>query len=253
MISSSLAKLTESAEVHEAMVTVDSLRIAEELGGERTLPDGWSLPRLRVAAMLSIADLLDGQLEEIVRDSADELLQSNDENQIPVFRKWLAYLNSARSSSTALSIDDLLFFAAAGLLAERPVEVRSVLRQHQLRKNLESACSPSGNDWKALVRSKITAAIVYLVIQEDHLDLQKAAQLIGEIADAQAKFEAAWLNSKADAGRDAITLLGYYHLAQAVTRTSEFLLVGSLEKDGRVVHDFGPELGRLLVKSEEYF
>ncbi|MCU0527450.1 MAG: DEAD/DEAH box helicase, partial [Elainella sp. Prado103] len=52
--------------------------------------------------------------------------------------------------------------------------------------------------------------------------------------------------------RDALKLIGFYHVAQAVLRTSEFLLVGSVTTDNRSVSDFAPELRRLLVRAEEF-
>src|SRR5262249_39165078 len=48
-------------------------------------------------------------------------------------------------------------------------------------------------------------------------------------------------------------LLGFYHLAEAVRRVSEFLLAGTVTTNGRPVNDVLAELRRLLVRAEEYF
>src|SRR5208282_321024 len=172
---------------------------------------------------------------------------------LSAFSKWDGYVNAALDSFQNPALDELLFFSCVGLLARRPIEVRSLLRRPQVRaviKALEQR--PGEQDWPENVRRAIGTALLSLVQQADHKDVSHAAELMRVLAVQQGEIEGKWLTESADSSRDALELLCYYHVAQAVIRTSEFLLVGTVERDGRQLSDFAPELGRLLVKAEDY-
>lgn len=253
-----LAILTDSELVQTTLRDVDTLRLFRELGVAANGQNGStaSASRLRVAATIALADLLgETTVDDYLKQAAPtDATDSRTQIALTVFRKWCGYFDAMVESRRSLTADDLMFFATAGLIANRPTDVRSVLRQAPNRNIIEEAIkSAHASEWSRRVRATISVSLLLLVLQADYNDVAQAGRLLQNLAKDQRQFESEWLNRQPDSSRDALALLGYYHLGQAVVRTSEFLLLGSVTKNGRVSEGFGPELARLLVKAEEYF
>jgi hypothetical protein len=107
------------------------------------------------------------------------------------------------------------------------------LRRPQVRAVIKALEQRTGEqDWPENVRRAIGTALLSLDQQEDHKDVSHAAELMRVLAVQQREIEGKWLTESADSSRDALELLCYYHVAQAVIRTSEFLFVGTVERDG---------------------
>lgn len=254
-MTASLTRLSESAAVQLALRQVDSELLARELTGDANIFSGMdSVARLRVASIVSLNQLFADSTNDFLHIvSLEPTRLPPAETAMPVFRKWAAYLDALFESGQNPSPDELLFFAASGTLANRQIEVRSVLREPQSRATLNSVSAETKpQNWIRWVRESISSAIVFLVMQDDHQDVAKAGLLIKRLSDNQKLFEDTWLQAVSRPSHNALCLLGLYHLAQAVSRVSEFLLIGSIGKNGRTVHDFAPELGRLLTRAEEY-
>jgi helicase len=254
-----ITQLHDSTEIRALVQGVDEVRLARELGleeGLQGIPNAVS--RLRVAAYLSLSEVLgEGQVDNLLRQFSAEEDVADEEKSLMIFRKWSSYISALLEASEQLTVEDLLFFATAGLLGKRPVEIRTILRRKVIRNALDSAIEESRRmgpvEWEDRVTIDVSTAMLLLIRQEDHRDVASAGRIISRLADAQHEVESKWLSLQSNPRRNAIVLLGLYHLAQAVTRTSEFLLAGSVTNgNGQTVTDFAPELRRLLVRAEEY-
>lgn len=246
---SSLADLHNTSEIRELIRESDSAWLFESLG-DRKYEDKLheSTAKLRLAAYTSLSDLLSKiDFDDSFTEKLEEL--KRDES-ISVLKKWSAYIRSI-DGKEGLAIEDLLFFSTAGLLAEKPVEVRAMLKSE----SAEIAFEQSGvEDWSSRVKRNITASVLFLIRQDNHQDIRRSKELIDNLAKDQKELEEKWLSkNELDDKRRAVELLALYHLARAVSRVAEFLLMGSVETDGRVDKNVGPELRRLLSKAEEYF
>lgn len=242
----------DSREVYDLLYKVDSHRLARELGADDRQARGKS-PRLRVAAVLSLAELVatkqvDGLLRQFIADQRDEV-----PGAVASFRKWVGYIGSVVESGDVISVADLICAAAAGMLARRPTEVRGILRGGEARAAVDDALEDRRKaPWSQRVRENISLAILLLVRQGNHEDVQRANAVISELAAQQKEIEAEWLANREDPSQEATTLLGLYHLAHAVIRLSEFLLTGAIKSaDGTdTVTDLRAELQRLLIRAE---
>lgn len=207
---------------------------------------------LQVAAQLSLTQLLsDESIDDFLRRSSSITQQQNELAQNS-FQQWLTYLNSLSRLDNNLDIEELLSFSAVGFLAHRPTEVRHFLRLSQVKYFLNHQLEATYDDWKERVIKTITFALLVIIRQEDHNDIRLGGYLLQRLVADQKAYELDWLNTRSHPQRDAFSLLGLYHLSQALNRTAEYILSGSVETDGRRIRDFAPELRRLLVKSEEY-
>jgi superfamily II DNA/RNA helicase len=251
---STVAHLHDSHQIYSLLQELDTSRLAQELGAERANVSEPIL-KLRVAAYLSLSNLIgESSVDSTLRKLAsEEEIVSAEVEAATTFQKWSGYIKTLIEADQVLLINDLLFFSTAGFLANQPIEVRSVLRHETCRRVVDSSLdNADAREWTQRVKDNISAAILLLIRQEHHEDVKKAGDIIQELAKDQRKIEAEWLHKKANPQRDAISLLGLYHLAQVIIRTSEFLLAGSVEDEGQLITDFAPELRRLLVRSEEY-
>lgn len=251
-----LAELHDSAAVHALLRRVDTARLADELGArEYVTPDPDATSRLRVVASLAFAELLgEASVDQLLRTFAAEANgPAASKAQIASFRKWTGYINALLDAKIPPSLDDLFMFAASGLLARQPTEVRSILRQPLVRSSIRNQRDRASElPWSERVRFNVSYSLLLLVRQEGRSDLIASGDGIRRVAEDQRAFESSWLRTQTNARRDATTLLGYYHLAQALERLSEFLLVGTLRSGNQVITDFEPELRRLLVRAEEF-
>jgi helicase len=254
----SLSAVYDSARVRTALQDVDAARLSRQLDAD---VDGDEIrlagSQLRVAAFLSLSEIIgDRTVDSLLRQLAAEpdngaSLQSGPQG---AFAKWAGYLGSLKEAGVEPSIDDLLFFCTAGLLARQPVAVRHLLREPSVRQAVDKAVSVLVREgqWNVRVTTGVSVALLLLIRQEHHEDVSRAGEVISGLVRDQRSVERPWLDAQADSQRDAVGLLGLYHLAQAVVRTSEFLLAGSVNNDGQLATDIGVELRRLLVKAEEY-
>jgi helicase len=255
MSANSLSSLFETEEVRDLIrqADTDSLALELELSAKFVEDEEKTIPPLRLAAIASITSLLSNtSLDAWLREREQTNLES-DNNILTVFVNWNSYISYLITSSLTPDIDDLIYFATSGLLAKRPNEVRDLLRIKKTDKWFGSiAENVAKSDWLTKVRSNISLAILFIIRQQNHQDIKKAGEILKELSDLQKQVEAEWLHNRTNPQRDALKLLGYYNLAQAVLRTSEFLLVGSVEANGRIVNDIAGELRRLLVRAEEF-
>jgi hypothetical protein len=106
--------------------------------------------------------------------------------------------------------------------------------------------------WIDRVRSYVTIGILLIVRQSNREDIEAGGAVLHELAGFQREVETGWLDEQQNQKRDSLVLLSLYHLAQAVIRSAEFLLVGSVQSDGRSITDILPELRRYLVRAEEF-
>jgi helicase len=248
------AEIHNRAEIYSMINSVESIELNKVLGESHTI-NPRIISELRASATLAFADFFKDdnllQLQKSITLSEESKISTS----ISLFIKWDAYLNSLLEADITPSIDDLIFFCASGLFSRKNIEVRCLIRKEVVRKQVMKSLEATNNasDWLDQVRNLIGSALLSLVQQESHADVKNGSNLIQTLAIKQKEIESQWLEKSENSKRDALTLLGFYHLAQAIKRTSEFLLVGSIRSNDRVVSDFAPELNRLLLRAEEYF
>ncbi len=247
-----LSLLSEGTDVAHMLTQVDTSRLMQELGVDhRDDTVTKKVARLRVAATIALGQLFGEQrIDDYIRRSAQhEMVPA----ALGAFRKWSGLLSAMADADQSASVEELLCFAATGLMARRATEVRSGLHMPDTRNAI--AAELAGVDemtWAKRVRTSVSLALLLLVVQNDHADVAMASTILNRLSEDQRRFETEWLERSADDSRDALVLLGLYHLAQAVARTSEYLLVGSARRNDRGPRNFAPELARLLVRAEEY-
>ena len=214
--------------------------------------DGEAASRLRVAAIASYIDLVGGQrIEDWLKRDERASHQANGLAET-CFANWRGYLEGLAETNAIAVTDDLLFFAAAGFIADKPQEVRDTLRRSRLRGWLEhNRAELPRLDWLERVRAYVSLAVLLTVRQEGRADIEDGGAALRELAGFQRTVETEWITDQENQKRDALTLLGFYHLAEAVIKTSEFLLAGTLRSTGRP-RAITPELRRLLVRAEEF-
>ncbi|MCT7973659.1 DEAD/DEAH box helicase [Laspinema olomoucense] len=249
----SLNSLYNTERIMEIIRDLDTAKLAKELEAPVDANIESASSTLRVAAIAAITDLAgDESLDSWLRQrgaSTDDI----EERAKQVFVQWNSYLNALVEVDQYPDIDDLTLFSFAGLLARRPNEVRDFLRRPTPRRWLDDLKSAiAGLPWLEQVRSYVSSAVLFVIRQESHADVQAAGETIRQLAELQRQVEAIWLEQQNNQQREALRLLSFYHVGQAVLRTSEFLLAGSVVTDGRSVSDFGAELRRLLVRAEEF-
>ena len=234
-------------EIEDLLRDVDETRMAETLAAQRPAhPMSAIVARLHIAALAGLHD----QMGEA---GIDEVLRTVDQPQaqvgrhLGVFRTWEAYLEGLTEMDQPVSIEDRLGYAAAGFLARRDSEVRAFLRRAPID-------APDGNGaWPDQVLRDLGSALLHLIRQGDRSDVQQAGIIVDRLAEIQPDRDEQWLSARGDAGRrDAIALLGLYHLAQAMVRLSEYLLAGSVGDDSGRRRDYQAELRRLLIQAQDY-
>lgn len=254
MIATPLMSLYETAAITEILRSLDASKLAKELEAPFEEDAESASSALRIAAIAAVTDLVgEESLDSWLRQQGVPEATSNEESAKYLFGQWDGYLNALSEADELPDIDDLMLFSLSGLLARRAHEVRDFLRRPIPRGWLNELCSViSGLSWLERVRAWISSALLFIVRQESHADVQRAGDAMQQLATMQSEVEVQWLEGRENQKRDALKLLGFYHVAQAVLRTSEFLLAGSVTTDNRSVSDFAPELRRLLVRAEEF-
>jgi len=244
-VSAVLKDLYATHEISELVRDVDGARLVAALGvpshpAIQPSPVG----RLRIAAVAGLQDALasadlDRQQRGTPADSGPP--------DLSVFQTWDAYLEALSAAGGTPSLDDLLAYAAAGYLARRDTEVRAFLRR--------VSGFPSGGDkpWPEQVREDVARALLSMARQGSRADLIEGNAIIDRLSAIQQGHDSQWLESRNGSGRrDALTLLGLYHLAQLAVRLSEYMLAGSVADASGERRDLEPELKRLLTRAEDY-
>lgn len=251
---SPLSSIFRTPQIREAIRQADALTLDCQVNGTNMREQQLTVVnRLRVAAIASFSELLGDQ-------TVDMRLRSNiggpsDEGTaaIECFENWQGYLNSLSDIDETPNIDDLLFFAVVGFMARKPHEVREALWRPKQRAWLDAyRANLSGLSWIDRVRSYISLAILLIVRQSSREDVTAGGEALRELASFQREIESGWLDQQQNHKREALVLLSFYHLAQAVIRISEFLLAGVVMTNGRATPDVMAELRRLLVRAEEF-
>jgi len=248
----SLNSLYNTESIMEIIRDLDTAKLAKELEASVDANIESASSTLRVAAIAAITDLAgDDSLDFwLRRDASTEEIEDRAKD---VFVQWNSYLDTLVEVDQYPDIDDLTLFSFAGLLARRSNEVRDFLRRPIPRKWLDDLKAAIAElPWLEQVRSYVSSAVLFVVRQESHADVRAAKETMQQLAELQRQSEAEWLEQQNNQQREALRLLSFYHVGQAVIRTSEFLLVGSVVTDGRPVSDFNAELRRLLVRAEEF-
>lgn len=245
--------LLPEEEVLRASEHAAGIVLRRQLGDRTAHEEQTRLGLLRVAALQQTASLL-------FRDgfSVDQWFRS-DEQPTPALQTtaakslqaWQGYFDAGAAESGDAACENLVLFAAAGLIADSPSDVRSALRRREIRSWADR------NDrkrlpWDAFVRATASYAMVLLVRQEHHGDVQIAGDVIRELASLQSHAEPRWLNANCQSATRSLGLLGVYHVGEAVVLLSEFLLSGAVVREGRVRHDIAADLQRLLLQADEH-
>lgn len=248
-----LTSFYNNERVNTVLRDVESARLASDLDAPTDTNLDQATNILRLAAYSAVADLLENvNLANYLRRPQE--FSELSSSAIVAFRDWNGYLEAALDGNNpGIDHTDLLIFAFLGFFAKKPTQVRDLLRRQQSRALLDSIRMRALDlSWIDRVQANITHSILLTLIQESHDDLILANRIISELVDDQREFEANWLETQSNKARESLQLLGLYHLAQATTRTAEFIKTGSVAVDGKLVADFAPELRRLLVKAEEF-
>ena len=247
------ADIFDPASVRRSVNAVEGSRISRGLGLNGAMADE-DRSLLRGAAVVAFANLFpEGGIEDRIRDGTSTRLEGPPQAITDSFAAWNALIDSLIDTPDELELDDFVFFSAVGFLSLRSSEVRAKLRRPDIRRFLDRASDSLAElPWLRRVRETTNLALLQIVRQATRTDLLRASQLLQELAKLQKETESVWLEKRAHARRDSATLLGFYHLAHAIIRTSEFVLKGSVSRDGGEVGDFAAELQRLIIKGEEY-
>ncbi|MDN7726281.1 DEAD/DEAH box helicase [Burkholderia gladioli] len=242
------ARLYESGDLLEIHSEIDSTLLSKRVNRTEKAADGVS--KLSVAANLATSVFFDDlSLDELSREgsaAADTLEWC--------VSHWRAFLEAIENNgSDRASLDDLLFFAATGILNKQQAEVRTALRAAFAREIVDRAYQKlkAKKDWRDVCKAHISCAVLFLVRQSNHADLRLARSAIDDLIALQQKHRSEIEMLAAEATKSGLLVLGLYHVAHATTRTALYLTAGRVEgEDGRSTN-FEPELRRLLGKAEE--
>ena len=128
-----------------------------------------------------------------------------------------------------------LRLAVAGLAAGRIAETRVQLRRLLPSAPVENAGfgDIARSNWHTLVATSIAQATIWLIRKaDDWADIDAAVRLLQSLRQWQTEHEEAYLGSNGNNVELAVTLVGLYHLAQALTSCSNFLIEGEGAYDG---------------------
>jgi helicase len=244
-VSAALKEIYATPEISDLVRDVDHARLIAALrvhSDARARPD--AAARLRIAAIAGLQD-------ELSNVTIDRILRGDPAAPVcpdlTVFRTWEAYLDALSASQVTPSVDDMLAYAAAGYLARRDTEVRAFLRRIPI--------SPSQGEkpWPEQVRDDVARALLFMARQGTRADLAASCSIVDRLSAIQQDRDSQWLASRNGSGRrDALTLLGLYHLAQVAVRLSEYMLSGSVADATGERRDLEPELKRLLTRAQDY-
>jgi len=234
---SALTTFFRTPEIAETLRNVDSRALDRRVNDTPLPPDQVLLTeRLRLAAIASFSEMLGTlTIDRWLRNGSPETMVAKEVAE-ECFADWQGFLNSLVEINGSPNPDDLLSFTVCGFLASKPHEVRDALRRLAYRQWVSGYRRSSRElPWLDRVRTHISLAVILMVRQDDRADIEEAGVALRELANFQRRIEAEWLDEQQDPRRDALVLLAFYHLAEAVIRISEFLLSGSVIKDGRAV------------------
>lgn len=248
----SLQDIFDASEVRSTVNSVEGSRIARGVGlnghiedDERTL--------IRTAAIIAFSNLIGEQgTEERIR-VGPPAITAPPAATTDAFELWNALIDTFIDAPEDLEVEDFIFFSAVGFLASRSAEVRAKLRRSDIRAFLDRSIESLDQlPWTDRVKTTTQLALIQITRQADRDDMVRSSLLLTDLSAIQKSTEAEWLEHQANPRRDSARLLGTYHLAQAIIRTSEFILKGSVTRNGAEVGDFAAELHRLLIKAEEF-
>ncbi len=234
----SFQQLYDNPRIRGIEADVDAIQLNRMISNaeERAIPET-ATAELRIAACSASAMFFkENPLQSILLESYDpgRASQATD--------KWLAYFGAIKLCDEQCNSTELLLFAAVGLLAQRPVEVRATVRQNM---TVSHSCV-----WVDTVREDISQALLLLITQQDHEEIKAVKEVLSSLTIKQKQLENEWLQTASRSS--TLAALGLYHVAHAALRTGEYLAVGSVLQNRKIVTDFLPELRRLLSKGEEY-
>jgi helicase len=253
MIDNTFKQFFDTPHITETIKDLDARQLERGVGLTTSVQGLDAVEVLRLGAITSLVELIgDYRVDIWFRPSGGEVEGFHSLAQL-CFLRWRGYFDALVESHGQPSLDDMIMFAAVGMIAERDHQVREELRQPRSKKWLDTFVSQIKSlPWLDQVRANINAAILYLIRQENHSDIRQGDLIMQTLADIQRRTEASWIADRPSQKRDAATLLGLYHLAESVILTARFLANGSVEVNGKSLGDFAAELRRLLVKSEEF-
>lgn len=251
MSAQTLGDLYNSEAVRDALVGSASQALSRRVSN---LPIEFNteeaLSVLRVAAVTSLADIMSDRLPSV--SATQEPTPEDRAASSDCFERWLGYFQALEDTGGRASLDEITGLAASGLLAERPHEVRSALRSEIQRVWLGSyEENLSTQPWHERVREGISIAVLHIVRQENHADIRSGSEALLTVAKDQKEIEAHWLEQRPNPEREAMTVLAYYHVAQATLNMAEFIDKGYFIAGEQQVRDPRADLQRLTTKAED--
>ena len=181
------------------------------------------------ARLVQSAELFERQAMITVGESKSELYSS-------AFSCW-QQLSLRNTDLTIPSTDRLLdqrlalafHLAVTGTLSLRVPEARQVLlRAYPSADQIDTALQVREQSWGEAVLHDTFLAIVLLTRKGDGWnDVSLALGLLDSLRQRQSEFEDSFLERSEDPRTDAVRLVAYYHLAQMVTITGQYLKTGN--------------------------
>ena len=152
-----------------------------------------------------------------------------------------------------LKLIDFLRYCASGLAADRPTDVRNSTQKIDVYDLFGQSIDEVEDQWDTQLYRSISCAIISLISQKNSADLKRSRELIKELSHLQKEIEPHWLAQIDGDQRKIVKVAGFYHLAQAVLRLSEYLVSGFVKDESKNKLPFEQELKRLLIKAERFF
>lgn len=238
-----------NGETHRNLLHSAAESSINQLFGFRRESQSHSYTRLRLAALLEFKSI-------IGHEGIEKYLSSKKEGSSwkSCFESWQSYFSVCGLNTETITLTDLLQMSASGLAADRPTDLRNLLSKeflNSLRAHVEK--QKSQQDWLGKLKSTISLSLINLVSQKDRNDLLYSKELISELVKLQKDNENVWLSSSDTKEEDYYVALGFYHIAHATLRLTEFMSQGFVINHEGKSTGFAQELHRIIIKSEEYF
>jgi helicase len=231
---------------------IDAAVLLSQIGNGDSSPP-FSSSSLEVAAYTATTQFF----EEMSLDGFSRGSTTSDQSQRLSWAvaNWRALFETrVIAQNGKVSISDLSLYVACGVLNKQQAEVRALLKRPVFRAIVDDSSNAEiGADWSSTCESYVTYAVLILVRQSDHSDVNAASAAIKKLIALQEANREIISDRAANKTNSAnLATVGLYHLAQATIRTSEYLLTGRVMRGDGSSTNFELELKRLLNKAEEF-
>lgn len=221
-----LAESTVTARVDDAREAVLAADVIHE--ADRKLGDVARLPRL------AFAFESEGLTQFRTGRSQREREFSHVNSFYSALSCWMAVAENvhehnaveifSKQSVFGQEVEIAFHVAVTGLLADASAETRHHLKGFDLKPS-------ESDDWlKRLAHNTATALILLVRKEGGWADIEMSLKLIDTLRNEQNSFEGQFLDDKEAElqVRGALTLVGFYHLAQIITTVGDYLKTGSV-------------------------